>query len=73
MKHEHELDMVIAQYVEWLILKSPSLIADAKRELRGKYLLCWCAPKACHAVSRKGAERRTGMPPEHRYLVGVGG
>ena len=25
------------------------LAEDARRELRGKDLVCWCAPKACHA------------------------
>lgn len=27
----------------------PSLRAEAVRELRGKDLVCWCAPLACHA------------------------
>ena len=27
----------------------PDLVAAAKRELRGKNLVCWCAPKRCHA------------------------
>jgi hypothetical protein len=31
------------------VLASPSLVADAKRELRGKVLACWCAPLPCHA------------------------
>jgi len=31
-------------------LKSnPELLAAAKRELRGKDLICWCAPQFCHA------------------------
>lgn len=29
-------------------LVSPSMIADARRELRGKTLICWCKPAACH-------------------------
>ena len=38
---------VIAQYREWL-MGQPILIAAARRELRGKVLGCWCAPRACH-------------------------
>lgn len=26
----------------------PELVADAKRELKGKVLGCWCKPKSCH-------------------------
>lgn len=26
----------------------PELIEAAKRELKGKILGCWCAPKSCH-------------------------
>lgn len=28
---------------------SPELLADARQELRGKDLACWCAPLPCHA------------------------
>ena len=27
----------------------PKLIADVRRELRGKDLICWCFPESCHA------------------------
>lgn len=27
----------------------PELREDIKKELKGKDLVCWCAPKACHA------------------------
>jgi hypothetical protein len=37
---------VIAMYRRWLMQK-PALMA-ALPELRGKDLLCWCAPEACH-------------------------
>jgi Domain of unknown function (DUF4326) len=40
---------VIAKYEAW-IQTQPSLIAAAKSELRGHNLICWCAPKACHAT-----------------------
>jgi hypothetical protein len=37
---------VIAIYRRWL-LHRPDLLA-ALPELRGKDLVCWCAPEACH-------------------------
>jgi len=37
---------VIAMYRRWL-LQQPDLLA-ALPELRGKDLVCWCAPEACH-------------------------
>lgn len=40
-------DAVVAKYAEW-ILSQPALIAAAKRELRGKDLVCFCAPQKCH-------------------------
>lgn len=50
-------DECIALYVEWLRTQ-PELIADAKRELKGKVLGCWCAPNACHAeILRRVANR----------------
>jgi hypothetical protein len=38
---------VIARYREW-ILRQPALMA-ALPDLRGKDLVCWCAPEPCHA------------------------
>lgn len=37
---------VLAKYEAYL-RRRPDLMARV-RELRGKDLLCWCAPKACH-------------------------
>lgn len=37
----------IACFEEWL-QQNPEMIERAKKELRGKVLGCWCAPKACH-------------------------
>lgn len=39
-------DEVIIKYATYL-LNSPTLLA-ALHELRGKDLVCWCAPCACH-------------------------
>ncbi len=38
---------VIQKYRKWLN-SNPDLRADAKKELRGKNLVCFCAPLACH-------------------------
>jgi hypothetical protein len=37
---------VIAKYRQ-MIMGSPGLL-DRLHELRGKDLVCWCAPQACH-------------------------
>ena len=39
---------VIERFEKWF-LSQPELIEEAKKELRGKDLLCWCAPERCHA------------------------
>lgn len=38
---------VVAKYKAWLLSK-PELMQQAKTELRGKDLMCWCSPLACH-------------------------
>lgn len=38
---------VIRKYEEWILTK-PDLVKKAKEELRGKHLVCFCAPSACH-------------------------
>jgi hypothetical protein len=38
----------IAMYRAWLFAQ-PELVEQARRELRGKLLGCWCHPEACHA------------------------
>jgi hypothetical protein len=40
-------DEVLPRYQAW-VLSQPALVARIKRELRGKRLGCWCAPKQCH-------------------------
>lgn len=39
-------EQVIAKFRDYL-LRSPRLMADL-HELRGRDLVCWCAPCACH-------------------------
>lgn len=31
------------------LLANPELLEAARKELRGKDLICWCAPLRCHA------------------------
>ena len=38
----------VARYRQ-MLMASPDLIAAARLELKGKHLVCWCAPLACHA------------------------
>lgn len=38
---------VIEKFAVWL-MHQPKLVEDARKELRGKILGCWCAPKRCH-------------------------
>lgn len=50
----------VKRYEEYL-LSRPDLVAAAKRELRGKVLGCWCAPKPCHGdvLARIANEKAT--------------
>ena len=41
---------VIARYEQWLHAPEQNELRErAVRELRGRDLVCWCAPQACHA------------------------
>lgn len=44
---ESQRKQIIQRYRAWF-LAQPALVERAKRELRGRRLGCWCAPKACH-------------------------
>ncbi|NKE43420.1 DUF4326 domain-containing protein [Roseomonas frigidaquae] len=42
-------DLAVGHFRAWLA-KHPSLAAEARAELRGRVLCCWCPPDvACHA------------------------
>lgn len=45
---ERDRATVLAKYEEWLHTQ-PELQAAMRIELRGKDLVCWCTPRACHA------------------------
>jgi hypothetical protein len=40
---------VVAMHRKWFC-DQPEMVARAKRELRGKDLVCCCAPAACHGT-----------------------
>lgn len=46
--HRWNRKEVIQLYRTWLRNNAPELIAEARRELKGKVLGCWCAPLPCH-------------------------
>lgn len=41
-------DRVVDMY-RWWIRRQPELLLVLREELRGKDLVCWCAPERCHA------------------------
>ncbi len=41
-------EMVVSRFREYL-RDQPALVAAAKKALKGKHLVCWCAPEQCHA------------------------
>lgn len=45
---DHTRDAVIQAYEKWLMAQ-PDLLLCLRTELRGKDLVCWCAPSRCHA------------------------
>lgn len=40
-------EQVIAKF-EWYLRHNPELVERAKRELRGRDLVCYCKPLPCH-------------------------
>ena len=42
-------DEVLRKFQKWVFAARPFLIYHAQRELRGRDLVCWCAPQRCHA------------------------
>jgi hypothetical protein len=52
MYRTNSLKESIDQYKIWIdniLEKDPSALQRLQKELKGKDLVCWCAPKACHA------------------------
>ena len=40
---------VISKYKQWLMLVEQAYLVSYLTELKGKDLVCWCAPLPCHA------------------------
>lgn len=50
MASERDRDMVCDYYENYMTDPTHGKLRERiKRELRGKDLVCWCAPKRCHA------------------------
>jgi hypothetical protein len=47
MRFESQRPFVIQRFREWLD-QNPQIKEEIRRELRGKDLVCFCFPKACH-------------------------
>ena len=47
MRSEQDRDKVCDQFEAW-VATQPNLVARAREVLRGKDLVCFCAPKRCH-------------------------
>lgn len=49
--NEHAREMAVRDFEMWLHVRpdGEALAADARRDLRGKNLACWCAASPCHA------------------------
>lgn len=45
---EADREEVIDRYLRWIRYRT-DLREQAREELAGKDLVCWCAPQACHA------------------------
>lgn len=45
---EYGREGCIRKYEE-MLLSSPALMLSVREKLKGKNLMCWCSPKACHA------------------------
>ena len=46
---DKERDRVCDAFEEMVARLPPETIAAMKKDLKGKNLACWCAPKRCHA------------------------
>ena len=69
MGKDGDRDEVVKKYEQFLMAR-PHLIKAAKHELRGKNLVCWCAPLACHGdVLLKIANESDMKYPYEEYVT----
>jgi len=48
LQGEADRDNCLRKYKAY-IKERPDLMEQARKELKGKDLVCWCSPKLCHA------------------------
>lgn len=36
------------QWIDWILEKDKDALTRLQKELKGKHLVCWCSPAACH-------------------------
>lgn len=75
LKTEKDREKVVAQFTEYLTSR-PDLMSRLG-ELRGKDLVCWCAPKMCHGdvlleLANKGDEKVSQKVPPARIIAITG-
>ena len=63
---DHGRGRCIELYREW-IMTQPALLARVRKHLKGKYLVCSCAPLPCHAdvlmeLANPGFDKATHVP-----------
>ena len=54
-------DEVVTKHREWFFA-NPELMEAAKKELKGKDLVCFCAPKLCHGSVLMEVANDRGQP-----------
>lgn len=65
---ESQREQVIDEYLEYL-RDQPQLVDDMRRELAGKDLICWCAPRTCHADVIKHVASGNPVPDDFSMIV----
>lgn len=68
MRRERDRDEACDRYEQWISTR-PELIERAKRELRGRDLVCWCAPKRCHAETLLRIANEPDLPKRENEIT----
>jgi len=68
MKNESQRDYVCDAFDAWVMLPEQAALREqAKRELRGQDLLCWCSPSRCHGLTWLKIANAPFEPPQTCY------
>lgn len=60
---------VIRKYIDWLH-DNPDFVAQARTELAGRTLLCWCDPLPCHGHVLRDIAAGEPLPERQRPAQG---